>query len=392
MKKILPPLLALLCLLLPVRAADFYDLPQNHWAGAEIRQALDAGVVNGYGDGSFQPTRKVTAAQFCAMLTRSFLAEEHAAAKEGKYQAMEACLPVLEGTSIEATWRDLGKRWDRYVDQPLSRYDMAQIVYNLIVRQDALHETITLSTTEIADWNEIPDGYHSAVLTCWGLGILKGQSDGRFAGEDTLNRAQAAVIWSRLDTLFNGPREEPKDPDEGVEEKEMPAFGLQGDETVREMMKRVNAKTPLCEEGRLPNGKSRTEENIQELLELVKQGCPDGTVWSDTIRYDYTVPRLGPTRGCRSFGLAVSDFVFGEDAPITQHRDLRSLSVGDVIHIQFEEVERVLILTGVDREEGAYTACELEKNGKVDWDQWGPLSGLVDATGFTMVYSRWRNA
>ena len=33
MKKILPPLLALLCLLLPVRAADFYDLPQNHWAG-----------------------------------------------------------------------------------------------------------------------------------------------------------------------------------------------------------------------------------------------------------------------------------------------------------------------------------------------------------------------
>ena len=215
---------------------------------------------------------------------------------------------------------------------------------------------------------------------------------GRFAGEDTLNRAQAAVIWSRLDTLFNGPREEPKDPDEGVEEKEMPAFGLQGDETVREMMKRVNAKTPLCEEGRLPNGKSRTEENIQELLELVKQGCPDGTVWSDTIRYDYTVPRLGPTRGCRSFGLAVSDFVFGEDAPITQHRDLRSLSVGDVIHIQFEEVERVLILTGVDREEGAHTACELEKNGKVDWDQWGPLSGLVDATGFTMVYSRWRNA
>ena len=199
MKKILPPLLALLCLLLPVRAADFYDLPQNHWAGAEIRQALDAGVVNGYGDGSFQPTRKVTAAQFCAMLTRSFLAEEHAAAKEGKYQAMEACLPALAGTSVEKTWRDLGKRWDRYVDQPLSRYDMAQIVYNLIVRQDALHETITLSTTEIADWNEIPDGYHSAVFTCWGLGILKGQSDGRFAGEDTLNRAQAAVIWSRLD-------------------------------------------------------------------------------------------------------------------------------------------------------------------------------------------------
>ena len=64
--------------------------------------------------------------------------------------------------------------------------------------------------------------------------------------------------------------------------------------------------------------------------------------------------------------------------------------MGDVIHIRYEEVERVLILTGVDREEDAYTACELVRNGKVDWDEWGPLSGLVDARGFTTVYSRWK--
>ena len=90
MKKIFLPLLALLCLVLPARAAGFYDLPADHWAQEEIRRAVDAGVVNGYGDGSFQPGRDVTAAQFCAMLSRSFLAEEYAAAKEGKYQAMEA--------------------------------------------------------------------------------------------------------------------------------------------------------------------------------------------------------------------------------------------------------------------------------------------------------------
>lgn len=390
MKRIFLPLLAIFCLTLPVRAAEFYDLPEDHWAGAEIRHALDAGVVNGYGDGSFQPGRDVTAAQFCAMLTRSFLAEEYAAAGEGKYRAMEACLPVLAGTSVEETWRNLGKRWDRYVDQPLSRYDMAQTVYNVLREKDALQETITLSTTEIADWNEIPDGYHGAVFTCWGLGLLKGRSDGRFAGEDTLNRAQAAVIWSRLDTLLNGPREEPEDPDAGVEAKEMPAFGLQGEETVQEMMKRVNAGTPRCEEGRLPNGRSRTEENILELLELVKEGCPDGTVWSATMRYDYRPSRFGPTQGCLAFGLAVSDFVFGEEAPITQHQEFRSLAVGDVIHIRYEEVERVLILTGVDWEEDAYTACELVRNGKVDWDEWGPLSGLVDARGFTTVYSRWK--
>lgn len=388
MKKIFLPLLALLCLILPAQAAGFYDLPADHWAAAEIQQALDAGVVNGYGDGSFQPGRDVTAAQFCAMLSRSFLAEESAAAEEGKYQAMEACLPVLKGTSIEAAYRERGRHWDRFVNEPLTRYDMAQVLYNLVLEKDALQETIQLSTTDIAGWADIPDGYHSAVFTCWGMGLLKGQSDGRFAGEDHLNRAQAAVIWSRLDELFNGPREVPADPDEGVEVREMPAFGLQGEETVQEMMNRINRATPLCEKGRLPNGKSRTEGNIQELLELVKQGCPDGTVWSDTMRYDYRAPQFSPTHGCLSFGLAVSDFVFGEEAPVTQHRNFRTLSVGDVLHIRFDSVERVLILTSVDREEDAYTACELEKNGKVDWDEWGPLSGLVDATGFTTIYSR----
>ena len=390
MKKMILPLLALLCLVLPARAAGFYDLPEDHWAHAEIQRALDAGVVNGYGDGSFQPAREVTAAQFCAMLSRSFLSEEHAAAEEGKYREMDACLPVLKGTSVEKTWRDLGKRWDRYVNEPLSRYDMAQIVYHVILEKDALHETIQLSTGEIADWESIPEGCHSAVFTCWGLGILQGKSGGRFAGEDSLNRAQAAVIWSRLDEFLNGPAEVPEDPDAGVEVQEMPAFGLQGEETVQEMMNRVNRGTPRCEEGRLPNGKSRTEENIRELLELAKAGCPDGTVWSSTVRYDYKVPRFGAARSCLSFGLAVSDFVFGEEAPITQHREFRSLSVGDVVHIHYEDVERVLILTGVDREEDTYTACELKLNRKVKWDEWGSLSGLVDALGFTTVYSRWK--
>lgn len=108
------------------------------------------------------------------------------------------------------------------------------------------------------------------------------------------------------------------------------------------------------------------------------------------MRYDYKVPRFGPTRGCLAFGLAVSDFLFGEDAPLKQHENLRSLTVGDVLHIRGGDAERVLVLTSVDREEDAYTACELELNGKVKWDSWGPLSGLVDAMGFTMVYSRWK--
>lgn len=387
MKKALLLLLALFCLTLPAQAAGFYDVPEDHWASDTIRRAVESGVITGYSDGSFQPGRDVTAAQFCTMLCRSFLAEEYAAAPEGKYRAMDACLPVLKGTAAEAAYRDRGKHWDRFADQPLSRYDMAQIIYNVILEKGALHETISLSTTEIADWADIPDGYHSAVFTCWGVGLLQGRSDGRFAGEERLNRAQAAVIWSRLDEYLNGPA--PAEEPEEEATAEMPAFGLQGDETVQEMMSRINRETPRCEEGRLPNGKTRTAENIRELLDLVREGCPDGTVWSGTMRFDYKSIRYSPARGCMAFGMAVSDYVFGEEAPLTILRDYRRLEVGDIVSVTGGGAERVLILTEVDYDEDAYTACELKLNGKVKWSEWGPISGLIDKPGVTTVYRRW---
>ncbi|MEY8389385.1 S-layer homology domain-containing protein [Oscillospiraceae bacterium 38-13] len=390
MKKALLSLLALCCLTLPAQAAGFYDVPGDHWAAGIIQEAVESGAITGYGDGSFQPGRDVTAAQFCTMLSRTFLTEEFAAAGEGSYPAMDACLPVLKGTSVEETYISLGKRWDRYVNQPLSRYDMAQILYNLVSQKDTVSDESSAAVPEIGDWEDIPQGCRSAVSACWSMGLLQGRSDGRFAGEDHLNRAQAAAVWSRLNTLFNGPREVPADPDAGVEANEMPAFGLQGEETVQEMMNRVNRETPRCEEGRLPNGKSRTAENIQELLELVKQGCPDGTVWSGTERYDYKSLKYSPARGCMAFGMAVSDFVFGEEAPLLSIQLFRRLEVGDVVSITGAGVERVLILTEVDYDEDLYTACELELNGKVKWSQWGPISGLIDKMGVTMVIRRWQ--
>lgn len=390
MKKALSLLLVLCCLTIPARAADFYDLTADHWAAEPIRRAVEAGAVNGYGDGSFQPGRNVTAAQFCAMLSRTFLKEAFAAAPEGKHQAMDACLPVLKGTGVEAAYKAAWRRWSTFVDEPLSRYDMAQIIGNLLGEREALprEDDMLAARAKIADWDDIPANYRSAVSACWAGGILQGRSDGRFAGAESLNRAQSCVIWSRLDSLFGGGQDEEEPAPEGVV-VEMPAFGLREDETVQQMMNRINAATPRSAEGYLSNGKQRTEENTRELLELVKEGCPDGTVWSGTIRYDYKAPSLGPAKGCLSFGMAVSDFLFGEEAPVTQHRNFRALAAGDVIHIQGGGAERVLILTGVDREEDIYTACELRKEGKVKWSEWGPISGLIDKFGFTTVYSRW---
>lgn len=162
-------LLALCCLTLPAQAADFYDLPADHWAAEPIRRAVEAGVMVGYGDGSFQPGRNVTASQFCAILSRSFLKEAFDAAPEGERRAMDACLPVLKGTGVEAAYKAAWRRWSRFIDEPLSRYDMAQIVRNLVEEREALpqEEDMLAVRGSIADWAAIPENYRSAVSACW---------------------------------------------------------------------------------------------------------------------------------------------------------------------------------------------------------------------------------
>lgn len=423
MKRTLLLLLALCCLPLSALAAEsddgFSDVPADHWAAKEIARAAEAGVIAGYEDGSFRPQADVTAAHFCAFLSRSFLSDAYWApvevekrafdyseqpetAAERRVRALNACLPALEGTTVLTAYEAADRQWGDFVDRPLSRYDMAQMVYNVLREKDAVPSAGSFATDQVADWADISRNYRAAVSACWDLGILKGQSDGSFGGENTLNRAQAAVVWCRMADYMEElqqkaqeeaenegaePSQEDASAAEAAEKQKNPEFGLREGETVQQMMDRINAGTPRCQEGCLPNGAPRTEENVQVLLEAVKEGCPDGTVWNSNLQFNYMSPSMGGGKGVLAFGMAVSDYVFGEEAPLTQHRDFRTLTAGDVVYIKTSTVERVLVITAVDREKERYQACELVEGQNVYWSGWGPMWEFMDNSS-TIVYSR----
>ena len=48
-------LAAALALLAPASAASFRDVPSTHWAYGAISEMQEAGLVNGVGNGSFDP-------------------------------------------------------------------------------------------------------------------------------------------------------------------------------------------------------------------------------------------------------------------------------------------------------------------------------------------------
>ena len=51
-----------------VHAEEFNDLPESHWAYQDIMTLAGEGTVNGYEDGSFQPSKTVTRAEFVKMI------------------------------------------------------------------------------------------------------------------------------------------------------------------------------------------------------------------------------------------------------------------------------------------------------------------------------------
>ena len=187
----------------------FRDVLPDHWAYSAIRSAVDSGIVNGYGDGTFRPAATVTNAHFNAMMARAFFpgeAEDASGRWWSAYVSLNQERGLLEGTSLQAA-RTAQGTYDGCINQAISRYDMAQMLYNLLLEQGAeLPDEAAMQAVQgrMDDWAQIPAGYREAVAACYALGVLNGQSNGCFGGDNPMNRAQGCTVIARLLNQIRG--------------------------------------------------------------------------------------------------------------------------------------------------------------------------------------------
>lgn len=191
-------------------AVSFKDVPETHWAYPSITKLSDIGVINGVGNGLYAPDRTLTNAEFFVLMARRFYGFEVDQASQDMYvqyggaagiawynQALYelGITEILERTNIRLS------RFDREMDNPnesITRYDMAQIIYNYLGRNGDELEKLS-DTSVVADWDSIPANYRDAVSTCYALGYLTGVDDaGTFAGNQGVTRAAAATIIDRM--------------------------------------------------------------------------------------------------------------------------------------------------------------------------------------------------
>lgn len=117
----------------PIKAT-FADVPTSHWANSFINEAVNLGIVNGYGNGKFGPSDTVTYIQAVAMVLRA-AGMDGLAERWGGYPDGYIEVATEYGYSGE-----LNIGWNT----PLERWQVAMILYPMYQKAATVTIPVTL--------------------------------------------------------------------------------------------------------------------------------------------------------------------------------------------------------------------------------------------------------
>ena len=357
-------------------AGGFSDVPASHWAYDDIMTCAEAGIVTGMGDGKFHPGDEVTGTQFIVMLTRTFYSDEVAAVTTPAGQPWY--YPNMEAAkNLQLTYRV-----ESINDQPMSRYDMAEVLYNVSDEKD-----IPVDPYEFPDADKLKDfddilgeNHYNAVMSCYYFGVLTGMSDGTFSGSASMTRAQACAVIVRMMNLIGS--EAPGQPEQPVQP--------------------TQPNQPQQTAGKLLNGEDATVENVVAMLKEIEQKYPTGTVWGNigtpnnntylapyatSKQSDFNInnSKIGGGKtstmaACGGWAHQVSDLIFGiSGAPCREVYSVKDARPGDILYYirtSNNTVKHVAIITSVvknpDDSTWRFSTCDgnviSEGVGYVSWN------------------------
>lgn len=188
-----------------ITVKEFTDIDKSGYKSGIIN-AYDAGIIGGFGDGTFRPNKDVTRAEFITMIWKlvgrptaenTELTFADAASISDNYK-MAVAWGVENG--IIMGWSDNTFRGNN----PITRAQMATFVYRfccLIEDNDAPDELKVPVGFE--DQDSIDAAYAEAVNVMANMKLINGFEDGTFRPNATANRGQAATILYRLYRLYS---------------------------------------------------------------------------------------------------------------------------------------------------------------------------------------------
>lgn len=160
----------------------------GHWAERDIAQWMEQGWIVGYEDGSFQPNRTVTRAEFMALVNRSFGFTATGSVTYQDLQANDWSYPEVQ-KAVKAGYIAGFEDGTVRPNSPITRQEIAMIVARLL--DLSLSEPSTGAFTDSASF---PAWSKGAIGAVGAAGIMEGYEDKAFRPAFDATRAEAVVI------------------------------------------------------------------------------------------------------------------------------------------------------------------------------------------------------
>ncbi len=187
----------------PVRVAGsvqpLFDI-RGHWAEQDIRLLVSHGIVDGYPDGTFNPSRKVTRAEFAKILVKAMNREEDVWALADVPSAFPDVAPTHWAKPYIQLAYEMGiiKGFDDgnfYPARYVRRAEIAVMLARALRYNVDRENTAPLPFTDAAT---IPAWARDAVVLGTQRYLIGGFPDGTFRPFDHTTRAEASVMIARL--------------------------------------------------------------------------------------------------------------------------------------------------------------------------------------------------
>lgn len=172
-----------------VSAADYADVPDEHWATAVINEAAEAGIMYGRDDGTFGLGDTVKRSEFAAMLVRLM-----------KWDKSVSAISLFSDVQSDKWYfADINTLADHNVfnekefrpNDNITRREMAVMLVKALGYSELAQSEISSIFNDVST----DEGYISVAYT---LGIINGKSDTMFDPEGPALREEGAAMMMRM--------------------------------------------------------------------------------------------------------------------------------------------------------------------------------------------------
>lgn len=172
----------------PIGTGAFSDVAGGAWYSPAIQEAVEAGIISGYSDGSFRPKNNITRRDFAILIAKVMGADLSSSVSSPFWDVSESdygkkAIAFCKNQGLISGYKDGSFQPKKNITRQEAAVIMAK----------ALHLSGS-SGTSFRDDGKIAGWAVTAVSACSGAGIFSGDTKGNFNPAKNITRAETAAI------------------------------------------------------------------------------------------------------------------------------------------------------------------------------------------------------